>query len=87
MLRERLNVRYEALKRNLPWITARSIETQGALLDMSWQNGVSGLLGFDEMLKALEANDCPEAQRQALDSVWAREAMGRAERVTARLCN
>ena len=87
VLRERLTVRYGILKRDLPWITGRSIKTQGALLDMSWQNGVSGLLGFDEMLKALEANDCPEAKRQALDSVWGRETKGRAERVTARLCN
>ena len=29
VLRERLEVRYEEVKKNLPWITSRSIETQG----------------------------------------------------------
>ena len=87
VLRERLGVRYEEVKQDLPWITSRSIETQGALLDMSWQLGVSGLLGFHEMLAALKARDCPEAKRQALDSLWARETEAREKRVAARLCN
>ena len=64
----------------------RPIHEQGALLDLSWQAGVEGLLEFTGMLAALEREDCAEAKRQALDSVWARKTPERANRVTSRLC-
>ena len=46
VLNERLHVRFAKLQKALPWMAGKSIETQGALLDMSWQNGLAGLLGY-----------------------------------------
>ena len=60
--------------------------TQVALLDMDYQLGDTGVLGFHDMLGALKVGDCPAAKRASLDSLWARQTVGRAERVTALLC-
>ena len=60
--------------------------TQVALLDMDYQLGDHGVLGFHDMLGALEADDCPAAKAAALDSLWARQTEGRAKEVTAILC-
>ena len=47
VLNERLHVRFAKLQKALPWMAGKSLETQGALLDMSWQNlGLAGLLGY-----------------------------------------
>ena len=58
-------------------------ETQDALTEMAFQFGCVGLLKFDDMLDALEAGNCEDAKREALDSVWGRsETPARAKRVT-----
>ena len=41
----------------------------------------SGVLGFHDMLAALERGDWPAARAAALDSDWARETPARARRV------
>ena len=86
LLRERLGATYETLFKELPWLSAAPERQQSALLDLGYQVGVHGLLGFHMMLGALRADDCPAAKRAALDSDWARETPERAERVTAILC-
>ena len=55
---------------------------RGALLDMSYQLGVNGVLEFHDMLAALAAGNYAEAHRAALDSRWAKETPKRARRVT-----
>ena len=86
LLRERLEATYETLFKELPWLSAAPEGQQSAILDLGYQIGVHGLLGFHGMLSALEAGDCPTAKAAALDSEWARETPKRAERVTAILC-
>ena len=50
------------------------------LLSMAYQMGVGGLLKFRKMLAAIEDNDWPEAEKQALDSRWAKQTPDRAKR-------
>ena len=54
-----------------------------ALLDMAYQLGPEGVLGFHEMLGALARRDWDSAAREALSSKWAAETPARAERVAA----
>ena len=54
---------------------------QQALLNMAFQLGVTGLLGFREMWKALRRRDWKMAEYEALDSKWARQTPARAARV------
>jgi len=54
---------------------------QNALVNMAYQLGMSGLLGFRKMLAALEAGDRETAAREALASRWANQTPERAKRV------
>lgn len=54
-----------------------------ALFLMAYQMGVSGLLGFKQMLAAIDAEDYQAAATHALDSRWARQTAARAQRVAA----
>lgn len=65
--------REKQLDQYIPWWRTLSDARQRALIQMSYQLGVSGLLGFPKMLKALQEGNWREAYRQALDSKWARE--------------
>ena len=81
-----VNERIEAVTRRWPPFATQPRVVQLALLNMSYQMGVDGLLGFKKMLAALARGDRAEAERQALDSEWAREQTpGRAQRIAARI--
>ena len=56
---------------------------QSALLDMAYELGVEGLLGFHDMLAALERGGWTAAGTAAMSSVWAREVPDRAKRIAA----
>ena len=60
---------------------------QGALLDMAYEVGVEGLLGFHDMLAALERGDWAAASKAALASLWATEVPMRAIVIAAALKN
>ena len=47
---------------------------------MAYQIGVNGLLKFKKMISAIEFGDWEEAERQALDSKWAKQTPARAHR-------
>jgi len=52
-----------------------------ALVNMAFQLGVTGLLGFKRMWAALEQRDYERAAEEALDSRWAEQTPNRAEEV------
>ena len=86
LLWERLSTTQAALLKALPWLRSHPIATQGSILEMGYQLGVAGLLGFHTTLSRLEAGDCAGAQASARGSAWARETPARAKRVIGRLC-
>lgn len=53
---------------------------QCVLISMAYQMGVSGLMGFKKMLKAIEDESFVEASIEGLDSRWAKQTPARAER-------
>ena len=53
-----------------------------ALVNMSFQLGISGLLGFEKMIRLLNRKDYQWAAYEALDSRWAQQTPERAKRVT-----
>ena len=70
----------------LPYETMNKAR-QGALLDMSYELGVEGLLAFHDMLAALERGDWAAASTAALASKWASEVPIRAIVIAAALEN
>jgi lysozyme len=56
-----------------------------AVIQMSFQLGVNGVLKFKKMLKALEVCDWSKAYKEALDSDWAKQTPDRAHRVATQI--
>ena len=76
-----LKERSAALDTAIPWWRALSDARQRALLNMSYQLGMTGLLKFKNMLEHMEATDFDAAASEALRSKWARQTPARAQRI------
>lgn len=61
-----------------PWYMRLDPNRKDAILNMCFNLGISRLLGFKKMIKALERHDYTRAAIEALDSKWASQVKGRA---------
>lgn len=86
LLNNDINKRYDELKIKLPWFVKLTDARQRALVNMAFQLGVNGLLGFKNSLASLEAalvtGDYDLAADNFLKSKWAEQTPQRAKRVT-----
>lgn len=69
------------LDTRIPWWAHQPEPVQRALVNMAFNLGVPGLMGFKGMLAALQARNYVEAAKAALDSKWAKQVGDRARRV------
>jgi|AntDeeMetagen681_2_1112603.scaffolds.fasta_scaffold31225_1 lysozyme len=60
------------------WYNDTDAVRQEVLLDMAYNLGIAGLLGFKKMIKALENKQYERAGAEMLDSKWARQVGARA---------
>lgn len=67
------------------WFGELSTPRQHCILEMAYQMGVEGVLGFENMIEALKGGDWIKAEAEALQSLWARQTPARAKDVAARL--
>ena len=65
----------------LPWTRLLDDARHGVLVNMAFNLGVGGLLGFRKFLKALEARDFVSAAVEMMDSQWAKQVCARATRL------
>jgi lysozyme len=70
------------LLRALPWVAQLDEVRQRVLLDMSFNLGLVGLLGFKNTLATIRAGDYSKAAAMMLDSRWASQVGQRAERLS-----
>ncbi len=70
------------LDERLPWWRTLDEARQGVLLNMSYQLGIEGLLGFVKTLKMMEAGDYDGAARGMLLSKWSAQTPRRAARLS-----
>ena len=54
-----------------PWFAGLDLVRRGVIENMAYNMGVSDVLGFEDMIAAIEAKDWPEAARQMRASKWA----------------
>lgn len=85
LLRNDIDDRIEALMRRLPWFQNLDSARQGVLLNMSFQLGVDGLLGFKNTLKLVERGDYAQAADNMLLSKWAAQTPERAQRMAQQM--
>jgi lysozyme len=69
------------LDKFLPWWRDLDAVRQRALINMCFNLGIHGLLGFRNTLAAIQAHDWPKVAAGMLDSRWARQTGARAHRL------
>lgn len=69
----------------LPWLHEKPQHVQRALVNMAFQLGVQGLVGFRNTLMYIRRGEYEVARSNALQSRWASQTPARARRVLALL--
>jgi lysozyme len=73
---------WHELVERAPWVRELDDVRQAVLLDMAFNLGVTGLLGFHTTLKLVRLRRFVSASVQMLDSKWAGQVKGRAIRLS-----
>ena len=74
-----------AIDKALPWAVTLDPVRRGALVNMGFQLGVSGLLGFAQTLAAIKAGEYQSAADRMLASRWASQTPSRARRLSEQM--
>lgn len=69
----------------LPWFKTLVEPRQAVLVNMAYQMGLDGLLGFHHALSAMAAGDWARAYDALLDSDWGRQTPARAHRMAVQM--
>jgi lysozyme len=81
LLNNDIDDRIEQLTRRLPWFQNLDDARRGVLLNMSFQMGVDGLLGFKNTLELVRQGKYENAAHAMGQSLWAKQTPERAERM------
>lgn len=82
LLSNDIDKREAELLRRAPWMANLDSVRFGALLNMAFQMGVDGLLGFKNTLAMVRAGDYDGAATGMLESTWAKQTPERAKRIS-----
>jgi lysozyme len=85
MLNNDVDDRIDQLTRRISWFQDLDDARRGALLNMSFQLGVDGLLQFERTLKLIEERKYDLAAHAMLQSKWAKQTPARAKRMAEQL--
>lgn len=85
LLSNDIDKREAELLRRAPWMANLDPVRFGALLNMAFQMGVDGLLGFKNTLAMVRAGDYAGASAGMLDSTWAKQTPERAKRISEQM--
>jgi lysozyme len=82
IFRNRLKLLDAELAQRLPWISKLDPARKGALINMAFQMGVTGLMGFKNTLALVEQGKYQDAAENMLKSKWAQQTPARAQRIS-----
>lgn len=85
LLNNDVDDRIDALTRKLPWFQDLDDVRKAVLLNMAFQLGVEGLLGFKNTLKLVEEGKYENAAAAMLNSLWAKQTPARAKRLSEQM--
>ena len=78
LLNNDITTRVESLQSKLPWFDGLSDVRKAVLLNMSFQLGITGLMGFENTLEMVKMGDYVNAADNMLKSKWAQQTSARA---------
>lgn len=85
LLRNDIGDRVRALGAVLPWFKRLDDARQAVLVNMAFQMGTAGLLGFATTLDLVSKSRYAEASAQMLKSKWAQQTPERAKRLAEQM--
>jgi lysozyme len=85
LLNNDISKKYAELVKKIPWIVDLDEVRQGALLNMSFQMGVDGLLKFKNSLLLIQLKQYKKASSNLLMSLWSRQTPNRAKRIAKQI--
>lgn len=85
IFQNRMRLKQEEVERRLPWFNKLDEARKGVLLNMAFQMGVNGLLGFKNTLAMVERGDYAGAADGMKNSLWYRQTPARAERLRVQM--
>lgn len=85
LLSNDIDKRQAELLRRAPWMAQLDPVRFGVMLNMAFQMGVDGLLGFKNTLAMVKAGDYAGAAAGMLNSKWATQTPARAERLSKQM--
>jgi lysozyme len=85
LLNNDIDDRINELNRRLPWFQNLDDARKGVLVNMSFQMGVDGLMGFKNTLKLVEQGKYENAAHGMLQSLWAKQTPERAKRMSEQM--
>lgn len=77
-----IDKRLKGIRVALPWFDSLDEARQGVLLNMAFQMGIDGLLGFKNTLAMVKAGNYAGAAAGMLESKWAKQTPERAGRLS-----
>lgn len=85
LLNNDIDKRQAELLRRAPWMAGLDPARFGVMLNMAFQMGVDGLLGFANTLAMVKAGDYAGAAAGMLNSKWATQTPARAQRLSVQM--
>lgn len=85
IVKNRVSSIITALSLKLPYWNSIPDEAKEVLVEMAYQMGVSGLLGFKKTLYAVKTKDYVGASKQMLQSLWAKQTPKRAQTLAKKM--
>ena len=85
IFQNRMRIFKAEVERKIPFFKHLSEARQGVLLNMRYQMGMNGLLGFKNTLKMIEQGRYADAAKGMLNSLWARQTPERAKRLSIQM--
>lgn len=83
LLLQDIKAKASELDKRLPWWRSLTDARQRALLNMAFNLGVNGLMGFKKTLAMISVGNYQGAADEMLRSTWAKQVKGRANRLAA----
>lgn len=85
LLMDDLEFTNKELLRRAPWMRSLDEARYGCMINMAFQMGVTGLLGFKNTLVMVQNGDYEGAAKGMLNSLWATQTPNRARRVSQQM--
>lgn len=85
LLRNDITDRINALHKEFPWFQNLDDARKGVLLNMAFQLGTAGLIGFKNTLENVACGAYSQAAKMMLQSLWAKQTPERAKRLSIQM--